>query len=128
MHDVRDLEDGGLLKALAGCHSLSVFEGALTGDPLDIKMFESTKWTFMDDHGQNASSNFENSAPIVKQLRHGLETGLQMAIVKQFTFSSSMLRMSVICKSSDQSHFEVFTKGAPEKILELCKPHSSIKK
>ena len=44
LEDISELEDGNLLKALASCHSLSVFDDKLTGDPLDIKMFESTNW------------------------------------------------------------------------------------
>lgn len=48
-----------------------------------------------------------------------------MAIAKQFTFSSSLLRMSVLCKTLGNGYMEVFTKGAPEKITTLCKPETS---
>ena len=44
LNDLNELADGNLLRALATCHSLSLFDGKLTGDPLDIKMFESIKW------------------------------------------------------------------------------------
>ena len=33
-----------LMAAMASCHSLTYLHGALTGDPLDVKMFEATKW------------------------------------------------------------------------------------
>lgn len=33
-----------LVAAMASCHSLTYLHGSLTGDPLDIKMFEATKW------------------------------------------------------------------------------------
>jgi len=33
-----------LLAAMAACHTLTMLNGILTGDPLDIKMFEATKW------------------------------------------------------------------------------------
>lgn len=33
-----------LLHILASCHSLSVLNGQLIGDPLDVKMFEATHW------------------------------------------------------------------------------------
>ena len=46
---------------------------------------------------------------------------MEIAIIKQYTFSSSLLRMSVLCKTLGDDHLEVFTKGAPEKIIELCK-------
>jgi len=44
---------------MATCHSLRVVDGELLGDPLDIKMFEFTGWTFeeggnpQNDHQQN---------------------------------------------------------------------------
>ena len=38
------LSRGPLLAAMATCHSLTVIDGELTGDPLDLKMFESTDW------------------------------------------------------------------------------------
>jgi len=33
------------LHALTTCHSLKMIEGDIIGDPLDVKMFEFTKWT-----------------------------------------------------------------------------------
>ena len=33
-----------LIAAMASCHSLTFLHGSLTGDPLDVKMFEATKW------------------------------------------------------------------------------------
>ena len=44
VHQVPDLPNGSLLKSLATCHSLTRFDGSLTGDPLDVKMFEATEW------------------------------------------------------------------------------------
>ena len=32
--------------------------------------------------------------------------------------------MSVITRSLGENHFDVFTKGAPEKLEELCLPHT----
>ena len=33
-----------LLQAMATCHSITRIDGVLTGDPLDLIMFESTSW------------------------------------------------------------------------------------
>jgi cation-transporting ATPase 13A3/4/5 len=118
LENLSDLGDSHFLRGLASCHSLSIYNGQLTGDPLDIKMFESTQWQFIDEHLTSETSKFEQMTPIVKQ--HDLE----IAIVKQFTFSSAFLRMSVLCKSLDSNNFDVYTKGAPEKIVELCKAES----
>lgn len=45
-------------------------------------------------------------------------------MVKQFQFSSTLQRMSVIVKSPEKSRFEVFCKGSPEKILSLSQSAS----
>ena len=45
-----------------------------------------------------------------------------LGIIKQFPFSSSLQRMSVIVKSLKVSHFDLFTKGSPEKIVEFSRP------
>lgn len=33
-----------MLAAMATCHSLTMIDGRLSGDPLDLKMFEATDW------------------------------------------------------------------------------------
>jgi len=33
-----------LVVAMATCHSLTIIEGNIAGDPLDLKMFEATDW------------------------------------------------------------------------------------
>ena len=46
-------ENSQLLKILASCHSLTYVHGKLIGDPLDIKMFDSTKWVLNDALGKD---------------------------------------------------------------------------
>jgi magnesium-transporting ATPase (P-type) len=46
--DVEKLDkEEPLLVAMATCHSLTLIEGQLAGDPMDLKMFESTGWVSM---------------------------------------------------------------------------------
>lgn len=49
IEDVHDLPSTrhktNFLHALATCHSLKMVGGEVLGDPLDVKMFEFTKWT-----------------------------------------------------------------------------------
>jgi cation-transporting ATPase 13A2 len=46
VHDLPTARDrASFLHALATCHSLKMIEGDVLGDPLDVKMFEFTKWT-----------------------------------------------------------------------------------
>lgn len=47
-----------------------------------------------------------------------------LGIIKQFPFSSSLQRMSVIVKSLKVSHFDLFTKRSPEKIVEFSRPET----
>jgi cation-transporting ATPase 13A3/4/5 len=42
--DATTLHKSPLLVAMATCHSLTVIDGELTGDPLDLKMFAATDW------------------------------------------------------------------------------------
>ena len=38
------LSSGPLLTSMAACHSLTIIEEKLVGDPLDLIMFEATEW------------------------------------------------------------------------------------
>jgi cation-transporting ATPase 13A3/4/5 len=91
-----------LLHILASCHSLSVLNGQLIGDPLDVKMFEATHWTI-----------YEPDNRVV--VRSGL--GQEIQIVRSFEFSSLLQRMSVIVKINEE--FYLFAKGSPEMMKTL---------
>lgn len=44
-HDVTALSDHNLMKvAMSSCHTLTMIQDELCGDPLDLKMFQATKW------------------------------------------------------------------------------------
>ena len=51
------------LYTMATCHSLRVVDGELVGDPLDVKMFQFTDWSF-EENGRKPSipdlDGFEN--------------------------------------------------------------------
>ena len=44
LRDVSTMRRRPLLNAMATCHSLTLIGGQVTGDPLDLKMFEATGW------------------------------------------------------------------------------------
>lgn len=54
IEDVRDLPNkqskSNFLYALATCHSLKKVDGQVIGDPLDVKMFDFTKWSLEEGH------------------------------------------------------------------------------
>lgn len=124
--DITELDkDSPLLANMTTCHSLIVIDGSINGDPLDIKMFESTKWE-LEEQGEDNEKFDKMIATIVKPPQQNTEQfsiddlPLEIGITRQFTFSSTLARMSVIVRKLGMRNFTVFTKGAPEKIEELC--------
>ncbi|XP_077998030.1 polyamine-transporting ATPase 13A3-like [Glandiceps talaboti] len=121
-----------LLISMTTCHSLTRIQGELSGDPLDLKMFEATKWT-LHEPTTVESTNFDMLMPTivkppgaVQNVNEGRATvdgqpqGLEVGIVRQLPFSSGLQRMSVVTRTLGADHMMVYVKGAPEKILSLC--------
>jgi len=44
----------------------------------------------------------------------------EVGILRQFTFSSKLQRMSVITRLLGAQNFELYAKGSPEMIFSLC--------
>lgn len=55
-----------------------------------------------------------------------LNGGMDIGIVREFSFTSSLQRMSVITRKLMDTHFNVYCKGSPEMIVTLCKPVCNI--
>lgn len=135
--------------AMATCHSLSILHGQLTGDPLDLKMFEATEWEL--EEPVEDTSNFGNLMPtVVRSIPRqrlpsrsvsvssacsGTEKAhrgdaaapplcIEVGVVRQFTFTSSLQRMSVIARTLGSDRMTLYAKGAPERIVSLCVPGS----
>ncbi|KAL8670244.1 MAG: hypothetical protein Q9168_005208 [Polycauliona sp. 1 TL-2023] len=127
------------LYAMASCHSLRNVDGDLVGDPLDLKMFEFTDWTFtegsLDPFSQqydgSKSQNYSNAKPPA-----GLEfepnnldesdnvCAMQLNIIKGFEFVSQLRRASVVVSQPGDRDASVYVKGAPECMREICRPDS----
>ena len=110
-----------LIEAMASCHSLTYINGDLAGDPLDLKMFEFTKWELIESTS-NETENFDKMTPTIVR---PISKERELAIVKQYPFSSSLQRMSVVVKGLEESSYIFYAKGSPEKIFELSKPETS---
>ncbi|KAL5013801.1 hypothetical protein ScPMuIL_008071 [Solemya velum] len=118
--DMALLPRGPLLYAMATCHSLTKIEGQLNGDPLDLIMFGAIGWA-LEEPGHE-ESRFDMMAPTVVRPGTRLgEIGEDIGIVRQFTFSSSLQRMSVITRKLNASHFSLYAKGSPEMIASLSR-------
>ncbi|KAE8215245.1 hypothetical protein CF327_g1466 [Tilletia walkeri] len=148
--DVRKLP---LLYALATCHSLKIVDGEVIGDPLDIKMFEFTGWTLDEGQDRSAratsqtgtakygKSNVSDRPPALVQtvvrppggqafeVEDAIKAGrhahfLELGVLRTFEFVSALRRMSVIVKRLKSESMEVFVKGAPETMADICDKES----
>ena len=52
------------------------------------------------------------------------EVPFEVGIVRQFVFSSSLQRMSVLTRRLGAKHMELFCKGSPEMIISLSDPET----
>ncbi|XP_056132320.1 polyamine-transporting ATPase 13A3 [Lampris incognitus] len=123
---------------MATCHSLTKIEGQLSGDPLDLKMFEATGWV-LEEATEEETSLHNRIMPTVvrppKQLLppepamspdqdlelYELPSTYEIGIVRQFPFSSALQRMSVVARLLGEKRMDAYLKGAPEVVASLCK-------
>lgn len=141
------------LFGMVTCHSITIMNGKMMGDPLDLKMFESTGWILEDPQNQpdgllqttvvrqpkQPKSDGEDSVDCSKQIRErqssvddllsdvGLLNGEAVndhGIVREFPFTSNLQRMSVITRRLCEKNFNVYCKGSPEMLQQLCVPSS----
>ncbi|XP_060054476.1 polyamine-transporting ATPase 13A3 isoform X4 [Erinaceus europaeus] len=125
---------------MATCHSLTKIEGVLSGDPLDLKMFEAIGW-ILEEATEEETALHNRIMPTVvrppKQLLPDstpagnqemelfeLPAIYEIGIVRQFPFSSALQRMSVVARVLGDKKMDAYMKGAPEIIANLCKPET----
>ncbi|XP_012577539.1 PREDICTED: probable cation-transporting ATPase 13A2 [Condylura cristata] len=123
----RRLPVGPLLRALATCHALSRLQDTLVGDPMDLKMVESTGWVL--EEGPAAASAFGTQVlavmrppPRESQVQDMGEPPTPVSILGRFPFSSSLQRMNVVVAWPGAAQPEAYVKGSPELVAGLCDP------
>ncbi|KAM3872209.1 polyamine-transporting ATPase 13A2 [Diretmus argenteus] len=124
--DLRLLPPGPMLSGLACCHTVALLKGQPLGDPLELKMIESTGWALQEPEGDGKllESEFGGSR-VVAVMRPptqpgGDATSEAVAIVRRFPFSSALQRMSVVTVAPRGRPALAFIKGAPEMVASLC--------
>ncbi|KAI5285610.1 hypothetical protein KEM54_000434 [Ascosphaera aggregata] len=124
-----------ILYAMATCHSLRLVDGELLGDPLDLRMFQFTRWTFEEGHNvfdpDDVIEDFRPSIarPAGPPLSVGsipgpAEESIELGIIKSFEFASQLRRQSVVVHQRGSRTASVFVKGAPESMHEICRPET----
>lgn len=99
LEDIHDLplarEKATFLHALASCHSLKMVNGEVIGDPLDVKMFEFTRWT-LEEGRVAGTGNIKAKGAIIEQ------TALVQTVVRppgsaQFRLEDALKGASRVC-------------------------------
>ncbi|KAM7201515.1 hypothetical protein V8F33_003339 [Rhypophila sp. PSN 637] len=126
------------LYTMATCHSLRSVDDELIGDPMDLKMFEFTRWSFeeqsqLGSHGDeeeqgNLHPSIARPPPTSKIQTNGggpeSHSPFELGVLKSFEFVSHLRRASVIVRTFGQQSGDIYVKGAPECMREICKPDS----
>ncbi|XP_063997389.1 polyamine-transporting ATPase 13A2 isoform X1 [Pogoniulus pusillus] len=130
VREPRCLPAGPLLCCLATCHTVALLRAQPVGDPVDLKMMESTGWhleMLEEEEGDlPALQQFGTKVLAVmkpppeaeqpRDRKHQVPVG----ILRRFPFSSSLQRMSVLAKLPGEAPAHVYVKGAPEVVASLC--------
>ncbi|NXT84419.1 AT132 ATPase, partial [Zapornia atra] len=131
IHEPRCLPAGPLLYVLAACHAVVLLRAQPIGDPVDLKMLESTGWV----GGREGEEEGEPPAfqqfgtkvlavmnpPPEEEQPQDRKHQAPVGILRRFPFSSSLQRMSVLAKLPGEASAHVYAKGAPEMVASLCR-------
>ncbi|XP_010902495.1 probable cation-transporting ATPase 13A3 isoform X2 [Esox lucius] len=136
------LVKSSFVSCMATCHSLTKIEGELSGDPLDLKMFNATGWILEEATEEETALHNPIMPTVVRPPKQVLpevnqEVSLaenmelselmlsyEIGIVRQFPFSSALQRMSVVVRKLGEKHMDAYLKGAPEVVVSLCRPET----
>lgn len=147
LRDVKRLPFDHFLFGMVTCHSITVMNGKMMGDPLDLKMFDSTGWLLEDVNNIPEKEKYGLIYPtILRQPNRVISASVQRqssvddllanaglysedinfdhGIVREFPFSSNLQRMAVVTRCLTVQGFNVYCKGSPEMLQQLCQPES----
>ncbi|XP_075882628.1 polyamine-transporting ATPase 13A2 isoform X2 [Nelusetta ayraudi] len=128
VQEPRLLPPGPMLWGLACCHTVTLMKGQPLGDPLELKMVESTGWSQEEPDGDGSAADAEFGGhrvlavmrPPPPPSSQGTGASEAMAIVQRFPFSSALQRMSVVAVERHGRSAFAFIKGSPEMVASLC--------
>ena len=96
------------------------------GDPLDLRMFEATKWNLKEnDEISGTEISLCTLSPPRDAAANGYySTDTNIEVIKRFEFVAKLQRMSAIVKDPKETKQRVYVKGSPEVLSTLCKPET----
>ena len=138
------------VECLATCHCATYVNDKIIGDPVDVKMFESSGWTLIENNSEQEEKTSHNmistyvrpqkeedlqskidkvkeknlGADELDEIDKVMDSHYELGIVRRFDFVPKLQRMSVITKNNNENFYKVFCKGSPEKLKELCLPET----
>ncbi|CAD8087978.1 unnamed protein product [Paramecium sonneborni] len=83
-------------ECMAVCHSLSIINKEIMGDPIDLCMFQETGWELLEE----------------SKAKKGMK---EIVVIKRYDFQAELQRMSVITNENI-----LYCKGSPEQIQNIC--------
>ena len=107
--------DLGVVECMASCHSVKVVEERLLGDPLEVIMFESSRWRIQENHPEHILSQVVSPK---SKVQYTLDT------VRVFDFCAKLRLMTAIVQPSTSESLVAYCKGAPENVKQACSPES----
>ena len=122
------------VECLASCHTATMINNVVLGDPIDVKMFEASEWMILDNNSDKDSIiNTYLRPKIEKSLNEELEalnsdedeekiikSHYELGVIRKFEFATNLQRMSVLVRDVNDDFFKVFSKGSPEQIRDSC--------
>ncbi|OBS67654.1 hypothetical protein A6R68_03815 [Neotoma lepida] len=125
----RHLPLGPLLRALATCHALSQLRDTPVGDPMDLKMVESTGWVLEEGPAADSAPGTQVLAVMRPPPRGAQQQGTEeplepVSVLCRFPFSSALQRMDVVVAWPGATQPEAYVKGSPELVASLCSPET----
>ncbi|KAJ3588699.1 hypothetical protein NHX12_009553 [Muraenolepis orangiensis] len=112
-----------------GLDIVALLGGQAYGDPLELKMMESTGWELIEPSGDGRALDSEFGGHRVLSVMRpppgtpSSETAPPaegVAIVRRFPFSSALQRMSVVATPPGGQPALAIVKGSPEMVTSLC--------
>ncbi|DAZ98785.1 TPA: hypothetical protein N0F65_004001 [Lagenidium giganteum] len=99
--------------ALATCHALGSVDGDLVGNQVELKMFQTTNWTLIEEETKPGQPN--------RLLARSHDGRNELEVLKRFEFDHHLMTMSVLVRHKVSGRSYIFTKGSFENVEAMCR-------